>query len=105
LLAYVNGNYSQRIFRPAVRNAGLPPETTTHDLRHAFASDLVAAGVSVAVVADLLGHSNAKLVVSTYLHPPSDYRDQARQAIELSWNSDKCRTKAGGRTANNRLTS
>ena len=39
---------------------------TFHDLRHTFASRLIAAGVDVRTVAALLGHSDASLVLRVY---------------------------------------
>jgi site-specific recombinase XerD len=36
-----------RVFKPAVQKAGLPAGTTSHDLRHHYASVLLAAGESV----------------------------------------------------------
>ena len=47
----------------AVARAGLPAGTTSHDLRHHYASVLLAAGESVLAVAERLGHENATLVL------------------------------------------
>jgi integrase len=52
----------------AVNEAGLPKGTTSHDLRHHYASVLLAAGESVVAVAERLGHEDASLVLSTYGH-------------------------------------
>ena len=41
---------------------------SSHDLRHHYASVLLAAGESVVAVAERLGHENADLVLSTYGH-------------------------------------
>ena len=43
----------------------MPPGTTSHDLRHHYASVLLAAGESVVAVAERLGRENATLVLST----------------------------------------
>lgn len=43
----------------------VPPGTTSHDLRHHYASVLLAAGESVVAVAERLGRENATLVLST----------------------------------------
>jgi integrase len=47
---YRQVDYVRRVFNPAVQRAGLPAGTTTHDLRHHFASVLLAAGESVVAV-------------------------------------------------------
>ena len=57
-----------RLFRRLVRRSGLDgKDVTPHKLRHHFASQLVRAGVDVATVAELLGHSNIS-TTSIYLH-------------------------------------
>ncbi|EBM0725707.1 site-specific integrase, partial [Salmonella enterica subsp. enterica serovar Senftenberg] len=61
---YRHDYYGTRIFSVAVACAGLPSSTTTHDLRHHYASVLLAQGESVIAVAERLGHHNAALVLS-----------------------------------------
>lgn len=78
----------QRIFKFAVRAAHLPPGTTPHDLRHAYASWLLDAGESVVTVADRLGHENASMVITTYAHIIADREDRTRRAIDAVWGSD-----------------
>jgi integrase len=51
----------------AVRAEKLPAGTTFHALRHAYASTLIDAGESVAVVAERLGDTPAE-VLATYVH-------------------------------------
>ena len=77
--------YTSHAFAPAVARAGLPAGTTSHDLRHAYASWLLAEGESVIAVAERLGHENATLVLTTYGHlvPGSD--DRTRKAIDGVW--------------------
>jgi integrase len=48
-----------RVFRPAVRRAELDG-LTFHDLRHTYASLMVAARTSPHVIAEQLGHRDAK---------------------------------------------
>ncbi len=45
----------------------LPP-VTFHDLRHTFASNLIASGVNLKVVAEALRHADVRLVGDTYGH-------------------------------------
>jgi integrase len=77
--------YGNKVFVPAAERAGLPAGTTTHDCRHHFASVLLAAGQSVIAVAELLGHENATLVLSTYGHLMPGGDDLARRAVESAW--------------------
>ena len=74
-----------RMMRRAVKRAGLPAGTSSHDLRHHYASVLVAAGESVFAVAERLGHTNATLVLSTYGHLMPGSEDSTRRAIETAW--------------------
>jgi integrase len=69
----------------AARAAGLPAGTTPHDLRHHYASVLLAQGESVVAVAKRLGHENAALVLSTYGHLMPDSEDRTRRAVDLAW--------------------
>ena len=77
--------YSTRVFAPAIKRACLPAGTTSHDLRHHFASVLLAAGESVVAVAERLGHENAILVLSTNGHLMPDSEDRTRRAIDAAW--------------------
>lgn len=81
--------YSRRVFGAAVRRAGLPTGTTPHDLRHHFASVLLAAGESVVAVAEWLGHDNATLVLTTYGHLMANSEDRMRKAIDNAY-ADSC---------------
>jgi integrase len=85
---YRHEHYGSRIFAPAVRKAGLPAGTTSHHLRHHFASVLLAAGESVVAVAERLGHENATLVLKTYGHLMPDSEDRTRRAIDAAWTTD-----------------
>lgn len=69
----------------AVTGSGLPKGTTNHDLRHHYASVLLAAGESVVAVAERLGHEDASLVLSTYGHLMPDSDDRTRSAIDAAW--------------------
>ncbi len=79
--------YGHQLFRRAVAAAGLPAGTTSHDLRHHFASLLLAAGESVVAVAERLGHEDASLVLSTYGHLMPDSEDRTRRAVDAAWDA------------------
>ncbi len=78
-------SYATHAFGAASRRAGLPAGTTSHDLRHHYASVLLAAGESVVAVAERLGHENASLIVSTYGHLMPDSEDRTRRAVDEAW--------------------
>ena len=75
--------------------AELPTGTRFHDLRHSYASALIAAGVSVRAVASALGHADPGMTLRVYSHLwPSD-EDRTREAIDaaLAAPADQARTK------------
>jgi integrase len=70
-------------FRRAARAAGLgEPQPKLHDLRHAYASALLAAGLTVHAVAELLGHSSPALVTARYGHAYADEVAASALALE-----------------------
>jgi integrase len=72
----------EQAFRRAVEAARLaPPLPRFHDCRHAFASHLLTAGVSAHAVAELMGHSDASLVMKRYGHPMPDELARAGDAL------------------------
>lgn len=77
--------YNNKILVPAARKAGLPEGTTSHQLRHHFASVLLKAGVPVTDVAKYLGHKTPALVISTYGHWIPGGEEVARKVIEAAW--------------------
>lgn len=74
------------MFSKAVARATLPAGTGTHDLRHHYASVLLAAGESVVAVAERLGHDDASLVLSVYGHLMPGSEDRTRKAVDAAWN-------------------
>ena len=74
------------VIERAVREArvsveGLPPEFRFHDLRHYFASLLIASGLDVKVVQARLRHASAKTTLDTYGHLWPDRDDASRAAV------------------------
>jgi integrase len=75
------GTFAELI-RHAREDAGLPASVTFHDLRHHYASVLIAAGCSIKAVQSALGHKNASETLDTYSHLwPAD-EDRLRDAVE-----------------------
>src|SRR5512133_3325309 len=86
--SYRHEHYGARIFAPAAKKAELPAGTTSHALRHHYASALLAAGESVVAVAERLGRENATLVLKTYGHLMPDSEDRTRRAINTAWSTN-----------------
>jgi integrase len=80
-------------FRAACRKTGLPDSVTFHTLRHSYASEALAQGLSTVEVAELIGDSVA-MVEQTYGHPTVDFNKRARLALEAAWASRSTATPA-----------
>ena len=61
-------NVTRRGFERARDEAKLPKQLSFHDLRHAAASRMIAAGLSPVVVAEILGHEDATVTLKVYSH-------------------------------------
>ena len=61
-------NWSRRMWKPAVKAAGLPAELRFHDLRHSHVALLIAVGEHPRAIADRLGHVNVNTVLNVYGH-------------------------------------
>jgi integrase len=72
---------ARRAFQRAVTAAKVTPAPRLHDLRHAYASFLLASGLSAHAVARLLGHSDAGLVWRRYGHALPDELARAGEAL------------------------
>lgn len=80
-------HYGPRVFAKGVERAKLPAGTTSHDLRHHYASVLLAAGESVVAVAEVLGHEDATLVLQVYGHLMPGSEDRTRKAVDAAWHA------------------
>jgi len=60
-------NLLQRGFYPALRRAGLR-KIRFHDLRHTYASLMLANGEDIVRVSGLLGHANPTITLNVYSH-------------------------------------
>ncbi|MDN4474632.1 site-specific integrase [Demequina sp. SYSU T00192] len=88
----------QRAVRDAREAAALPEEFRFHDLRHYFASLLIAAGADVKVVQARLRHSNATTTLNTYAHLWPDTEESTRAAVAevLAARADSVEPRAAG---------
>jgi integrase len=70
-------NLERRHFGPMMAKAGVP-RIRFHDLRHTAATLLIAEGVPIGVVSQMLGHTSAAFTLSVYAHVlPGMGRDAA----------------------------
>ena len=86
----------ERAIRTARRKIeGLPEGFRFHDLRHYFASLLIASGADVKVVQARLRHASAKTTLDTYGHlwPDSDESARAAVGVVLAARADSLRTR------------
>lgn len=74
-----NRNSSGHLWR-GVRTACGLEDFTLHDLRHFYASGLIAAGCDVVTVQRSLGHSTPSITLDTYAHLWSTAEDRTRKA-------------------------
>lgn len=91
-------NYSETVWKPALVAAGVIPKPTkgprgrlrytttrkegTHQLRHHYASVMLADGVSIKELAEYLGHRDPAFTLRIYAHMLPDSHERARQAID-----------------------
>ena len=99
----IGGQLSPTSLEVAMRVAraqvpGLPAGSRFHDLRHYFASLLIASGMDVKVVQARMRHASAKTTLDTYGHLWPDSDDSTRAAIDavLGARADSLRTAEGG---------
>jgi integrase len=69
---------------PAIRAAGFEAarDTGFHQLRHHYASRLLAAGIDVRTLASALGHADPAVTLRVYSHLMPDAADRIRAAID-----------------------
>lgn len=77
----LNPDYVTRAWARFVDAAKLPP-LPFHGLRHTAATILIAAGVPIRIVAEILGHSQASFTLNTYAHVHWESIDAAGDAMQ-----------------------
>jgi len=63
-----NSNFYPRIFKPAIRAAGIERHVRFHDLRHTCAALLISQGAHPRALMERLGHSSVTTSLDTYGH-------------------------------------
>lgn len=77
------GTLSSAFAAAARRVCGI--KASLHDLRHTHASELVAAGVPLSVVAARLGHASVQLTMDVYSHTSTDMHRLALDRLREFW--------------------
>jgi len=77
-------NMIRTVFEPARKRAGLPP-LRFHDLRHSYASVLIAQGVHPKVISEQLGHASAQITMDRYSHLFDRAYSDVSKELEAAW--------------------
>ncbi len=91
-----HSNFYSRVWRPAVKNAGLPAKLRIHDLRHSAAAFMIDEGAHLELVRQQLGHSSITVTQKyAHLYPSATedlaarlddrYRRIQEQGVGLVW--------------------
>lgn len=75
-----NRNSAGEEWRRIRKAAGLGEDVTLHNLRHTFASNLIASGCDVVTVQRALGHSQPSITLNVYSHLWPSAEDKTRSA-------------------------
>jgi len=67
-------SFRTRVWKPALRRAGLPEALRFHDLRHSYATWLVTEGVPPNVVQKIMGHEDVTTTLGIYTDVPRTSR-------------------------------
>jgi integrase len=75
-------NITLRIFKPALKRAGIRQSIRLYDLRHTTATLLLQAGVNPKIVSERLGHSTAMLTLDVYSYVLPNMQQSASEHLE-----------------------
>src|SRR6266571_1590779 len=85
---FLNSASLHHLFTSLVKKAGLP-QMRFHDLRHSAATILMAMGVPVKVIQELLGHSSISITLNVYGHVLPSMQDEAMDKMERLFGKDE----------------
>lgn len=84
LVSYEGKRLSHQIhkaWRHTLRRAGITRRIRPYDLRHAFATEAIAAGVDIGTVAKLMGHSTPTMLLTHYQYVMDGQKRAAVEAL------------------------
>lgn len=76
-------------WRRILDKAGVP-KVRRYVARHTAASRMIAAGIDLTVVAEILGHANIQMLVKVYAHALEERKKMAAAVMDMAW-----RTRSG----------
>ena len=84
--------HGRLLVAPGAHSCGLRARVKLHDLRHFYASGLIAAGCDVVTVQRALGHASATVTLNTYAHlwPTAEDRTRTAAASMLAETLERC---------------
>ncbi len=80
-------------FKAMCRKAGAPPHRW-HDLRHHYASVLIAGGENPKVVSKRLGHKDVAFTMRIYAHLFAEAEENTRDVLDAAWTVPAARTES-----------
>jgi integrase len=95
-------NMVRREFTPALRRARLP-QVRFHDLRHSYASLLIAQGAHPKLISEQLGHPSVQITLDRYGHLMDQFYGDASDALEQAFSATSLQALCKHRPANRRL--
>ena len=75
-------DFGYKLYKPALKKAGLSHSIRFHDLRHTHATLLLSKGIHPKIVQERLGHSTVVMTLDTYSHVLPDMQESAVTALE-----------------------
>lgn len=70
-------------YRNKIIHSVIADDLTPYCLRHTFCTDMLSAGVPLAVVKEIMGHSDISITANVYTHPTSGDAIAAMKALEV----------------------
>ena len=84
-----------RQFKRVLQAAGLPETTRFHDLRHSAATIVLAQGVPMKPVSDILGHTDIRTTLNIYGHTDDEQKRLAAEKMADLFGSEEDSEETG----------
>ncbi|HYT09298.1 MAG TPA: site-specific integrase, partial [Mycobacteriales bacterium] len=74
-------SFRTRVWKPALRRAGLPERLRFHDLRGSYATWLVSDGIPPNIVQRIMGHEDVATTLGVYTDVPANFVQRVEDAL------------------------